>query len=1137
MNEREYVKLNTSIQTGSNARNLLTDEEGNLEATIELRLPANIFDSNEGTRHMNSVDMQTSKMRLSMENTPIIQLPIDEEETRNNLVVSKCELDVYPFSMLEGGTWKPDTLADSALPYYKDHKVTIQAWLYNNVGTDIESYTIYWQYTGVANTETALPKNSIFYPAIVASGLLNSTNHLMKLVVPSNHEKIKVQDGACYLKNISSVMQMLQDGIENAMTYASVSDNVQAILHLVNTTDAGIDSLQPPPNKNVEIDLGARGKYYLWKTTTNLEKSTYASHLQSAIKPTVRISDQAITISYDSAAFNNIIPLLWNPAYVNTFTHPEQMSFDELRKDALCQPPAKRVYQYGVTTSDDPASYNFNISTIPNCGVINLIANRATVDTFSFLPWIKINTSDITTTYNKVRTTETWREGQDTVRYNKYTFTPVGQAADIILSKFQGYTVEDILREDDPPENPAQGVYVALWYKEINGEKVNYEFWTRSRSMLSVYQRITEPYVVNFPAQVLSTEETATQQIDEYTRVVPVTTPQSEIDTISQEQVTFNEYSGEQQGTPICELSFEVNGEQKWIPLLVHEQDETYWVAGSVVGRMEVIGVEPTYITHVTKPAGVFTTLWYKLYPVQNDANCLYATSSYVSCTYEYKDVYSHNTAVVRNNVLIATETGVNSDMLPNLDVGEDNEFYILDGTGGSVTVGSPTPTQVIVPDSLQSTVTEATTYQAQQFNSSIQWRCQSIFDNGIPTNDYFYIRQITLREAPSEEPPEGEYVPAVFWEYDISYDGTVDMNDYTNSQNHKISICWARKTGDGSSSGTTFAIDNIGVITSVRRSPTSFNERHDPPVETTPPEPTTSSYTVGYKINIGEETIDFPWVTAETSASVTREEDVENARYYYIYRTTNTSTDTDYSTSMAAAYFNLPDEKWSQSTQTKFLPWVPRPVSAHLSAPFQSYYGVSDEVVHVVRVWQLKAFSETQSTHAYHQYYTSIIATVTSTEKQVKARTIRTVSVSDPEYTTVGNVQLSFAWDNLPTVVLSPIASIVLTLDGMQVTQEIQPVNISQLQGSSLTSTIPVIENFYSLAQTLRDLHDELVVAKESFDDTATYTIDAESGRQRTLKFSAKYITKDGRLHQIYIPPNGVFSLQLTFGLSFYST
>lgn len=149
--------------------------------------------------------------------------------------------------------------------------------------------------------------------------------------------------------------------------------------------------------------------------------------------------------------------------------------------------------------------------------------------------------------------------------------------------------------------------------------------------------------------------------------------------------------------------------------------------------------------------------------------------------------------------------------------------------------------------------------------------------------------------------------------------------------------------------------------------------------------------------------------------------------------------------------------------------------------------------------------------------------------------KTERVVTEEPPFFD--GNVRISFTWENLPMVVMSPIQSIVLTLTGVQVNQQYQPINMQQTGGSSLTTSIPVIENYSSLAQTLRDLHDELVVIKDDFCENALYILPTTSGCERNIFFRAQYITKDGSLHQIYIPPNGVFSLQLTFGLSYYTT
>ena len=184
--------------------------------------------------------------------------------------------------------------------------------------------------------------------------------------------------------------------------------------------------------------------------------------------------------------------------------------------------------------------------------------------------------------------------------------------------------------------------------------------------------------------------------------------------------------------------------------------------------------------------------------------------------------------------------------------------------------------------------------------------------------------------------------------------------------------------------------------------------------------------------------------------------------------------------------------------------------------------------------VWQINS-DENDLIFYRAKYDPGTVSQRNFTKTNTELVTQTTTTVTEGEATYEGNVRLSFTWNNLPMVVMSPIASIVLTLNGMTINPEIQPINITDHTGSSLTSTIPVIENYFSMAQSLRDLHDELVVAKDTFEDTATYTVTSTSGTERAITISAKYITKDGSLHQIYIPPKGVFSLQLTFGLSFY--
>lgn len=124
----------------------------------------------------------------------------------------------------------------------------------------------------------------------------------------------------------------------------------------------------------------------------------------------------------------------------------------------------------------------------------------------------------------------------------------------------------------------------------------------------------------------------------------------------------------------------------------------------------------------------------------------------------------------------------------------------------------------------------------------------------------------------------------------------------------------------------------------------------------------------------------------------------------------------------------------------------------------------------------------------------------------------------------------LSYTWDNLTTLLISPVSSVVILMDGVGVSNQLFPINIQQPQGSSLTTTIPIIENYIPLSRTLADLNDELVITKDAFDNTPTITIPPTALGERVLRFRACYILKDGTMYPVYIPEHGVFSIQLTF-------
>ena len=228
MIDREYVKLNTSIQTGSNAQTLRYDDDGNIEATIELRLPDNVFGGSPSTKKIEKVAMQTSKMRLSMEQTPIAELPLDTDLSTETLIASTCKLDVYPFCLLDNNKIVPDPAVGgmTAFPFYKDHTVHFVIRLFTKAVLGEEQFTILQELDTRANTDGYMfPETSRFYDSMKKGGAGMLDNHLMNLCAQSNHEPYQIEGDQLFIKHIGTLEQMLQDALENAITYASTSDH------------------------------------------------------------------------------------------------------------------------------------------------------------------------------------------------------------------------------------------------------------------------------------------------------------------------------------------------------------------------------------------------------------------------------------------------------------------------------------------------------------------------------------------------------------------------------------------------------------------------------------------------------------------------------------------------------------------------------------------------------------------------------------------------------------------------------------------------------------------------------------------------------------------------------------------------
>ena len=395
MIDREYVKLNTSINTATNSNQLLQDEEGNLEACIELLLPDNLFDNNAATRRIERVDMQTSKMRLSLENTPIAEVPLDTDLTSGTTLATTCQLDVYPYCLLDDSNIAPSVGSSSlAFPHYKNHDVDLEIYAQTTTtGTPtlLESFNLKVNTTGV----DAPPRNSRFYDFFIGLQRYIRVNHVMNMCAQTNHEPFQTDGDKLLISHIGTLEQMLQDAIENAITYASTSSAALVKIYLVPIDSPDLSTMSPKPTTSLTIYLDEYGKdYCYWKY--EIAASSAHCFLKHACKPSVRINEQSISISYDTAAFDEIIPIFWNTPYVNTYDIPEQLTIDKLRSLTWHQPPPKRVYKYGAAVaSDDPHTFDFTYLENLKCSVMNLIANRALRDTFSYLPWIRVDMKSI----------------------------------------------------------------------------------------------------------------------------------------------------------------------------------------------------------------------------------------------------------------------------------------------------------------------------------------------------------------------------------------------------------------------------------------------------------------------------------------------------------------------------------------------------------------------------------------------------------------------------------------------------------------------------------------------------------------------------------------------------------------------
>lgn len=1205
MSDREYVVLNTSIRTGSNSNQLLVNEDGDVQATIDLRLPDNIFAQNTGVTKVANVEMQTSKMRLSMINTPVAELPLDREQTNSSQVVSTAQLDIYPYSILDNGRIVPvpgNTESVNVFPKYKEHYVTIEFLLVDGWDDKVPTTTSLGEVTVQANAfDSTFPEGSRFSELVKKAGVMTNIDHMMNLCAQTNHDFDIDEDGEkVYIKNIGTLEQILQDALENAITYASTSTYTRYYVFLLPMYGAtseipeGCVYQYAPERTNTMVlqEFDNRVVCYWFGASAdkiygaeNPDVSTFENTLKWAVKPRVKITDNGITITYDSASFDKVVPVLWNTGFVDTEDQPKQMTIDSMRNDAWNQPPPKRVYKYGVATSEetytnsydgDMKGYQFTLVGGTTCAPMNIIVNNAFKNMFSFLPWVEFNPTlhdfgkimdDIDGTPAQGGMIEyidkyevKMEDAKSKHGYNNtyYIITNNGGSNPDSITPYNSTFVshnQPDLRRNTYVFNDHEGLPYFKYYYQLNdpelgdipsNRKRQHFGWSSNVQTLTHHGfRIYDKPIPIFVDERTINEPLSGTVIDNWSTIVPQPGLESGVKTITETAWTDTDvHKLENQGVVIF---------MQWGCPERESINEENLVDVQVLHEGEFINNEMFSIPSLDKYPGwaTFTTeekdgeSWF-CYSWSMDTYSLSDGDKFYTYEFESDPATNPTTLVFENNhkeesSLKVTQTTTitqvsvkdypdllqNMYLYPNItNIPEDttlykpitsngvgtgfgfsgqssymtdptNTFYILDGTSANVSIG---PQEVIEVGNGGYTVVETNSipsYMEKTLDMQYYWNGELYTPEGRPT----FPTSVSVAVGTPYHPSGGGTINNTIAVYDItpSYDG--DPSLYITGQ---------------------YIIATSGVDYWYCSNDGGLYISHTTSRETIPAQSEESTYTSYDDLEPGTTTTttDITISDYKPPASI-----IDSVAQYKIV---TFDIDTLGGTRLGPFIFQKYRNGWMlvQKPETAFGHAIDS-VSIPNGGGTIYYYKLLQNTDSLGNT-SVNYFESSNSVYKSH---------IERVDSNFTKTTTKTVTKNSAIYS--GNVALTFTWENIPMVVLSPIQSIVLTMTGVQLNQEIMPVNIANTTnvGSSLVSTIPVIQNFFSFAASMRDLHDELVITKEDFDNTATYTVSTTGGQERSIQISAKYITKDGKVHQIYIPRYGVFTVQLIFGIDFYST
>ena len=117
----------------------------------------------------------------------------------------------------------------------------------------------------------------------------------------------------------------------------------------------------------------------------------------------------------------------------------------------------------------------------------------------------------------------------------------------------------------------------------------------------------------------------------------------------------------------------------------------------------------------------------------------------------------------------------------------------------------------------------------------------------------------------------------------------------------------------------------------------------------------------------------------------------------------------------------------------------------------------------------------------------------------------------------------------------ITNITSFVVMINGLTITPQTFPVNINPANtGAAQNTTIPIVEVYFPLFNSIEDLSTNLIVSKDAFTNAAPFVVTPDALLERNLVFEVYYITRDGGLHLLTIPPGTSVSLQICYSITY---